>query len=173
MDTSQQCQRKSQRNSQSRIAAANTEAVESIATSLVTTQFEIMRAMSQCAIAWWSMPITAWTSIANAQQANDHQTSALEAVEAAPQAPSASPQIATSPNITWPVAPILPSVAFISGLEDTLHDQFFEPRPDEISTEAPDETQKTDITTLWARSNEFEAGPQLVHISQPDDHHAA
>ena len=72
--------------------------------------------------------------------------------------PTASYQVATPTGFAW-----LASPPIITGIEDTVNDQVFQPRPRE--------TQQRDILKLWERSNEFgskaharkPAGPSATH----------
>ena len=104
--------------------------------AVATTQIAFFEFMSQCTLAW----INASTGhpIHKAPSRNSHQSQPQLRVGSG--RPSRAVKISAGELLTVPV---------ITGLEETLSDQFIKPRPAG--------SQESEVLALWERSNEFEA----------------
>ena len=126
--------------------AAGGQPLESFITPIVTAQFEFLELMGQCALAW----VNVLPGLAAGKSPEDDIEQQKDFLGNG----ADNSQAAMTLGASW-----LP-VPTITGLEETLDDEFFTPRPRR--------TQERDILTLWERSNEFEAThvPANTHASE-------
>ncbi len=117
--------------------------------AVATTQIAFLEFMSQCTLAW----INASTghSATSAPENEDVQ----EAVQPRMRAKRGNRAVMISGS-EWLSMPV------ITGIEETLSDQFIKPRP--VGT------QESEVLALWERSNEFEP-LHLVDSTQLVDGH--
>ena len=112
--------------------------------AVATTQIAFLEFMSQCTLAWINASTGRTASRApehrDAQSSDRHQKGTRSAARAV--------KISGSELLSLPV---------ITGIEETLSDQFIKPRP----TRA----QESEVLALWKRSNEFE----VVHLADNTD----
>jgi hypothetical protein len=112
---------------------------QSIATTMVAAQFEYVKLVSQYSLMWASLPAQLMAAASTSRPRRRSQDVTAPKAVATP-AVDRSARIA---EISWLSAPT------ISGVEETLNDQFFKPRPREAN--------ENDLVALWRRSNEFDA----------------
>ena len=112
--------------------------------AVATTQVAFLEFMSQCTLAWLNASTGRTVSGApdhcDAQAPKQHQSASRSASRAV--------RISGSEWLSMPV---------ITGIEETLSDQFTKPR----SVRA----QESEVLALWKRSNEFE----VVHLADHTD----
>ena len=120
----------------------------------IEAQFALFELTSQCALAWINAPMMMMATLSGAALSgtrdHEHQESQLANVHGPRNRVTA--RLETSGL-----------VPMITGIEDTLHDEFFEPRPGRMTEQ--------EMATLWKRSNEFE--PRLTLVDPPDNRRVA
>lgn len=119
--------------------------------AMFSAQMELLGAMNACAVSWMVFPLRL--------AANDMTMSPREE-----EVPAADPRREMTRLSAPPVGAWFPA-AMIDGVEDTLNDQMFCPRP-------RDNAQQQ-IHTLWEQSNEFEAPGGQTDDAQDDRPQAA
>ena len=116
-------------------------------TSIVTAQFELLGLMGQCVLAWATLP----TRLVAAQSPQDEQKQVVSG-----DGKMIFNQVATISGAAWQAA------SMITGIEETLNDQFYKPRPHN--------TEHRGVLALWERSNEFEFIRAPANVRAPESH---
>ncbi len=117
--------------------------------AVATTQIAFLEFMSQCTLAW--INASAGQTLARPSDSRIEQR----------KSPSNTSSTDHSAAVMFSGGDWL-AVPVITGIEETLSDQFIKPRPTR--------EQESDVLTLWERSNEFEV-THLVTTHMSDDHH--
>ena len=116
-------------------AAAEGQPLESFITAMVTAQLGFLELMGQCALAWINVPVGLAAGKSPENGIGQQKDTVPKSAD--------NGQAVITLETSWVPVPT------ITGVEDTLDDEFFKPRPRR--------TQERDILTLWERRNEFEA----------------
>jgi hypothetical protein len=113
---------------------------------VVEAQFALLELTSQCAMAWINTPMMVMAALSDAALSGVRDHTHQEGPSANVQGPRVTAGFETSGF-----------VPMITGIEDTLHDEFFEPRPGRMT--------EREMAALWKRSNEFESRRSSVAAS--------
>lgn len=121
---------------------------------VIEAQFALFELTSQCALAWINAPMMVMATLSGAALSgtrdHEHQESQLANIHGPGNRVTAGFETSSF-------------VPMITGIEDTLHDEFFEPRPGRITEQ--------EMATMWKRSNEFEA--RLARVAPSDNRQVA
>ena len=116
---------------------------------VIEAQLALFELTSQCALAWISAPMMMMATLSGTR---DHERHESQVANVHGPRNRVTARLETSGL-----------VPMITGIEDTLHDEFFEPRPSRMTEQ--------EMATLWKRSNEFES--RLTRVDPPDNRQVA
>ena len=131
------------------IASTDGQPIEAFVAPIVTAQFAVFELMIECAFAWVNEPAS--QAAAKSHQDDPKQKQEIWA--------SGNSEAATAFGASWLAAPI------ITGIDETLNDQFFKPRPRYV--------QQRDVLTLKEPSNSFEASHVTAETQASEIHSEA
>jgi hypothetical protein len=136
------------------IGGTDTQSSASFIAPVIEAQFALLELTSQCALAWINTPIMVMAAVSGAALSGTRDDARQESVLANVQ--GARHRVTAGFETSG-------FVPMITGIEDTLHDEFFEPRPSRMTEQ--------EMATLWKRSNEFES--RLTRVDPPDNRQVA
>jgi hypothetical protein len=136
------------------IGGTDTQSSASFIAPVIEAQFALLELTSQCALAWINTPIMVMAAVSGAALSGTRDDARQESVLANVQ--GARHRVTAGFETSG-------FVPMITGIEDTLHDEFFEPRPGRMT--------EREMAALWKRSNEFE--PPRSSVASSDTHQEA
>jgi hypothetical protein len=130
----------------------DTQRSASFIAPVIEAQVAFLELTSQCALAWINAPMMVMASLSGAALSADRTTQ-----ESQPGDVRGGPNRVSGGLGTSGFVPV------ITGIDDTLRDEFFEPRPARMS--------EREMAALWKRSNEFE--PRRANANSSDSRQEA
>ena len=136
------------------IGGTDTQSATYLFAPVIEAQFALLELTSQCAMAWINTPMMVMAALSDAALSGVRDHTHQEGPSANVQGPRTRVTAGFEASGFVPV---------ITGIEDTLHDEFFEPRPGRMT--------ERETAALWKRSNEFE--PRRASVTSSDAHQEA
>ena len=136
------------------IGGTDAQSSSSLIAPVIEAQFALLELTSQCAMAWINTPMMVMAALSDAALSGVRDHTHQEGPSSNGQGPRTRVTAGFERSGFVPV---------ITGIEDTLHDEFFEPRPGRMT--------ERETAALWKRSNEFE--PRRPSVTSSDAHQEA
>lgn len=136
------------------IDGTDTQSSASFIAPVIDAQIAFLELTSQCALAWVNAPMMVMSALSGAALSSMRDDDSQDNLLGAVQEPRNHVIVGVGAGGLMPM---------ITGIEDTLHDEFFEPRPGRMT--------EREMAALWKRSNEFE--PRPADVASSDSHREA
>jgi len=131
------------------IGGTDAQSSTSLIAPVIEAQFALLELTSQYAMAWINTPMMVMAALSDAALSGVRDHTQQEGPSANGQGPRTRVTAGFERSGFVPV---------ITGIEDTLHDEFFDPRPGRMT--------EREMAALWKRSNEFE--PRRSSVASSD-----